>query len=258
MKRKLLLALIVLIALSAAALPAAGYFGGVGPMRDLINVRMAGHPGNAPAYDPENTERLVSSPFSGKKVFFLGSSVTLGYGSMGVSVADYFGRYASCEIVKEAVSGTTLTESGNSYVKRLKETKEEAVDLFVCQLSTNDATKKKPLGKVSEGYALGDFDTKTVAGAIEYIIVFAKEKWDCPVAFYTNAYYDSENYAEMVALLHEIQKKWDITVIDLYSEEALNRISEEERALYMTDDIHPSKAGYRDWWLPFFVDALKK
>ena len=37
---------------------------------------------------------------------------------------------------------------------------------------------------------------KTVAGSIEFIIAYAKEKWNCPVAFYTGTRYDSEAYAK--------------------------------------------------------------
>lgn len=47
--------------------------------------------------------------------------------------------------------------------------------MFVCQLSTNDATNGLPLGSVSSGRELNDFDTQTVAGAIEYIVCYAQE-----------------------------------------------------------------------------------
>ena len=43
-------------------------------------------------------------------------------------------------------------------------------DAFVCQLSTNDATKEMPLGVISDSFNMNDFDTQTVAGAIEYMM----------------------------------------------------------------------------------------
>ena len=106
-------------------------------------------------------------------------------------------------------------------------------EVFVCQLSTNDATKEMPLGEISEGFDLNDFDTQTIAGAIEYIIAYAKETWDCPVVFYTQAKYDSEHYGKMVDLLLEIQKKWDITVIDLWNDEEINNITDEQKEIYL-------------------------
>lgn len=48
-------------------------------------------------------------------------------------------------------------------------------DLFICQLSTNDATGRKPLGKIADSRDMNFFDTKTVAGAIEFIIAYAFE-----------------------------------------------------------------------------------
>ena len=39
-------------------------------------------------------------------------------------------------------------------------------------------------------------------------------------------------------------------MLDLWSDDAFNNISEEQRALYMKDKIHPYKSGYRDWWGP--------
>ena len=147
------------------------------------------------------------------------------------------------------MSGTTLvTSSPNSYVKRLDKIKTKKSDLFICQLSTNDASQKKPLGSVSASVQKEDFDTSTVAGATEYIIAYAKDKWNCPVTFYTNPKYDSDEYAAMVELLYKIRDKWGIRVVDLWTE--LPEITEEQRKLYMADAIHPTRAGYLEWWMP--------
>ena len=70
------------------------------------------------------------------------------------------------------------------------------------------------------------------------------------MVFYTNARYDSDAYPAMVSRLYEIAEKEDVGVLDLWSDDAFNSISEEQRALYMKDKIHPYKAGYRDWWGP--------
>ncbi len=51
--------------------------------------------------------------------------------------------------------------------------------------------------------------------------------------------------------------EWGITVIDLFYDVAFNDITSEERALYMDDEIHPTKAGYREWWLPRFEETLE-
>ena len=129
-------------------------------------------------------------------------------------------------------------------------------DAFVCQLSTNDATKEMPLGEISDSFNADDFDTQTIAGAIEFIISYAKETWNCPVIFYTQSKYDSEHYAKMVNLLYEIQKKWDISIIDFWNDAEINSITDDERKIYLVDHIHPTKAGYKEWWLPKFQECL--
>lgn len=215
--------------------------------------------GNKGQYSEVN-KMQTQSVLKGKTIIFLGSSVTFGYGSLGESFVDFLEASDGIIPIKEAVSGTTLADlKSSSYVSRMKTIDVSLkADAFICQLSTNDATKKVPLGEISEGFNLSEFDTKTVAGATEYIIAYAKKTWDCPVIFFTQAKYDSAEYEKMTELLYEIKEKWDIEIIDLWNNESINNISEEERKLYLVDSIHPTKAGYRDWWLPEFQSALYK
>ena len=122
--------------------------------------------------------------------------------------------------------------------------------MFICQLSTTDATGKRPLGKISGSTSLEEFDTSTVTGALEYIICYAQQTWGCPVVFFTGSRYDSIAYEAMVERLTELKDKYDICVLDLWHSDTFNDLTEEQRKIYMVDNIHPSKAGYRDWWGP--------
>lgn len=218
-----------------------------GPAKTLGNIRLMGMQGNAAEYDFSQIEPMENSPLEGKTVLFLGSSVTNGAAALQQSIPEYFAARMGCTAIREAVDGTTLCDTGsNSYVQRLLNniSRDQSIDLVVCQLSTNDATKQMPLGNI------GDGDTTTITGAIEFIIDYARETWDCPVVFYTNAHYDSKAYANMVDRLHEIAEHDGIGVLDLWSDDAFNNITDEQRAVYMYDSIHPYKAGYRDWWGP--------
>ncbi len=245
-KLKIVLSIILILVIIAG-----GY---VGNMLGVFNE------GNYGDFALKDTASVPDSPINGKTVIFLGSSVTFGYGSFGVSFADFLEKTDGITAVKEAVSGTTLVDiKSNSYVSRMKKIEKDInADAFVCQLSTNDATKEMPLGEISDGFDTDDFDTQTVAGAIEYIIAYAKETWNCPVVFYTQAKYDSGHYAKMVELLLEIQKKWNITLIDLWNNDEINSITDKERNIYLVDHIHPTKAGYKEWWLPEFQKCLYK
>lgn len=189
----------------------------------------------------------------GKTILFLGSSVTRGEASQGVSFADFLCERNGCKMIKEAVSGTTLVnDAPSSYVNRMEKLDIETADYFVCQLSTNDATQKKELGHVSNSMDISNFDTKTVAGAIEYIVAYVETKWNCPIVFYTNPQYDSEEYEKMVILLEEISEKWKFHVVNLWRNIDFNNVTDEERVLYMADPIHPTRDGYLKWWTPYF------
>lgn len=220
--------------------------------------------GNREDYSVASTQEIADSPLEGKVIFWLGSSVTEGASSGQESMADFLAKKHGAQCIKEAVSGTTLANrASSSYVSRLNQylaSDERAghVDAFICQLSTNDKGFPDGFGVVTPADVrdAAAFDTATTFGAMEYIIATAKDTWDCPVYFYTNPPMGDENYETMVQSLEEIAEKWGVTIIDLYRDQAFNDISEEERALYMADSIHPTKAGYREWWLPKFEETL--
>ncbi len=222
--------------------------------------------GNTEPYSAASTQRLADSPLAGKTYVFLGSSVTYGASAEGESMADFLAARHGAVCVKEAVSGTTLASpkgQGKSYVKRFERFLAggdcpEAVDAFICQLSTNDMKSPDRFGEITpeDIRDKASFNVATTFGAMEYIIALAKETWDCPVVFYTNCRMDQPDYLTMVEGLDRLQAKWDLTVIDLFRDEAFNDITPEQYSLYMADEIHPTRAGYREWWLPRFEAAL--
>ena len=258
---KIILSIVVVCILAVGIILAylVGAVGGGGPFEFVCKNKLKKMPGNAEKYSLENIEPLENSPLRGKRICYLGSSVTLGLYSMDVSFADYISYRNGCEYVKEAVSGTTLVDNGKtSYIQRMKNniSKDEKFDAFVCQLSTNDASKEMPIGELSSSENLEDFDTQTVTGAMEYIIVYAKQTWNCPVIFYTGTKYDSEQYQQMVDVLFELQDKYGIGVIDLWNDEEMNDVSDKEYKVYMADPVHPTQAGYLEWWTPKMEEYL--
>ena len=216
-----------------------------------------GHPGNDDRYDVSLVLPDYTSALRGKAIAFLGSSVTVGALSLGQACADYLARKDGVLAYKEAVSGTTLCNDehdGGSYVERMLTIPPEMhLDAFVCQLSTNDAWQGKPMGAVA---AQAPFDTATVAGAMQYVVQYARDTWGCPVLFYSGTYFESAEYAQMVELLDQVSTLMDVPVIDLYHDQQMRDVSPEDYALYMHDPVHPTKAGYELWWTPKFEEAL--
>lgn len=218
--------------------------------------------GNLPQFDPENYETNPDSPLKGLNIIQLGSSVTFGSGSMENSFVEFIAQMTGSEYVKEAVPGTTMsnlaTQADTSYINRMLENldPEMHADLFLCQLSTNDASKRVPLGEISDSEDPADYDLETVAGAIQYIITYARDTWNCPIMFYTGTKYSNEAYGEMVDLLLQIQEKYDIGVIDMYHD--LDTDVQLYNQYISFDGIHPTKRGYGQWWAPYMVQQIEQ
>ncbi|MBQ3371512.1 MAG: SGNH/GDSL hydrolase family protein [Anaerolineaceae bacterium] len=212
---------------------------------------------------PEKREIDPDDPLSGKTILWIGSSVTYGAHAGGhYSMVDAIqDRHPALICEKYAISATTLVNTGeDSYVGRLKRIpKSRTPDLIVVQLSTNDATTNKPFGEISDSTDIADFDDSTIAGAIETIIAYARDTFNCPVAFYSGSFCEKENYAEMVQLLLDIQKKWDICVVDLFHNEEMTAIyGSDLYNTYMFDEVHPTRAGYVEWWTPVMDAELSE
>lgn len=204
--------------------------------------------------DPED-------PLSGLDLIWIGSSVTYGAHASGhYSMVDAIqDNHPGTICEKYAISATTLVnQSDESYVARLKRIpKDKQPDLVIVQLSTNDATTGKEFGEIAEGFDAAEFDDTTIAGAIETIIAYAQETFGCRVVFYTGTYIEKEGYAEMVELLHAIQEKWGIGVIDMFNNDDMTALyGTEQYNSYMFDEVHPNKLGYVEWWTPVIEQGL--
>ena len=247
---------IILLVAVLTILVTLGVLGGafrIGPLAVFNDIPKMLMKGNAGEYDMSLVTQLDGNPLQGKNVLFLGSSVTYGAFSLQQGIPEYFAARFGCTVTKEAVSGTTLADTGSeSYVQRLLRNVDRDVpyQLFICQLSTNDAAKNVPLGTIADGFDRETFDTSTTTGAMEFIIAYARETWDCPVLFYTNCRYDSETYPAMMSRIKELQAKWGIGLLNLWDDDEFNTITAAQRKLWMADAVHPTKAGYRDWWCP--------
>lgn len=181
-----------------------------------------------------------------KNILFLGSSVTYGSASEGISFVDIIRNDYGAMCTKEAVSGTTLTDiNERSYISRLKKIDPSAnFDLFICQLSTNDAALNIPMRNIED--------------AIIFIVNYVKYTFSCPIIFYTGTYFESNNYKNMVELLYGLQAKYSFHVLDLYSDKDMLSVSKEDYLKYMSDPIHPTYSGYKEWWTPKFVSFIKE
>lgn len=236
---------------------------------------------NAAIYNPENCEKQTNV-LNGKTIYWLGSSVTKGVQSLNISFSEYIAHRNQVNSVKDAVSGSTMFGSftDRSFVARLKNGQifdySNPIDTFICQLSTNDAQTKNlvNLGSITGNDVIQseNFDTTTTLGAMEYIITYVKNTWNVPIYFLTNTYFADEglksmasvkgsDYKNLIDQTYSMLDKWnrlgyDVRLIDLFNDEQLNDISDQDYKFYMHDAVHPHKAGYLEWWVPAIEQRL--
>lgn len=215
--------------------------------------------GNATSFSPDLVAYNPISPLNGRRVAFLGSSITYGLFAKGVSFVDYLQAKDGLVATKEAVSGTTLAgEEVNGYLKRMKRrfTGQKEYDAFVCQLSTNDTRYGATIGQRTPEDQREGFDISTTLGAIEEICSYVQTTLHCPIIFYTclNAA-DDGTYAHLIDELKLLQKKWKSEIIDLFNNAGLNAATTAHPNA-MFDEVHPTQEGYLKLWLPVFEQKL--
>ena len=189
--------------------------------------------GNDSTYDFTCMEPLAGSPLRGGHIAVLGSSVARGEASEGWAVGEYLAARLGTQLTKEAVSGTTLADTGpQSYVRRLRRLDPDArYDLFLCQLSTNDATLRLPRGGIAPGRDPAEFDTSTTLGALETILEYALRTWHCPAAVFTGSRYDSKDYAALVAAQRQENAALEADIAAGPTDEKLEEIARDELGL---------------------------
>ncbi|WP_054723570.1 SGNH/GDSL hydrolase family protein [Lacticaseibacillus nasuensis] len=212
--------------------------------------------GNQPQYAPGAATLDPTSPLYGKRIVFLGSSITYGAAAHGRSFVDDLAASDGVIAGKLAISGTTLAgHEASSYVSRLAAFHPAVTpDAFVCQLSTNDGRQGKPLGMIAEP-GVTQFDADTTIGAIETIVSRVQRDWGCPILFYTCLLQPDADYSALIAALRQLQAKYHFAILDLHGDAALASATKQHPGA-MFDDAHPTQLGYSKLWTPLFRQAL--
>lgn len=214
------------------------------------------HPGNDPKYDPETLEQRKTA-LSDKRILWLGSSFSAGTGSGGTALTDYLKQINNTEIINESLAHSYLSSvTQNSAVKRFRSSLAliSHADYLVIEISPIDAEMTH--GNVSSSNDRFTFNIKTTIGALEYLIAYAKELWDPVIVLFTLPYCSDPSYEQLIRKVREVSDKWNVHLIDLYHDRTLENPDPVKRSLYMTDAVHPTKAGLRDWIVPYMQEKL--
>ena len=202
----------------------------------------------------------------GKKVIFLGDSITQGVGvsSPENRYTDVFARATGAVVLNYGVSGTRIARqkvpyfsSENAalerdYLVRLDEDiNDPSADLFVVFGGTNDFGH----GDASLG-SFYERDEYTFYGAMHSLVNKIANKYpEARIVFMTPLHRDKENspcneqgmphapLKDYVNAIREVCEYYSIPVLDLYKNSGMQPSIKIHKELYMPDGLHPSDKG---------------
>lgn len=199
----------------------------------------------------------------GKKVNFLGDSITYGYGTT-TPYHTYLQQIMFLNTVRNyGVSGSTISNVSYGMYSRATSMSTDADLVFVFG-GTNDFQQNVPLGSIyttdASGTKTATTDVTTFYGALNTLctnlisrypsksIVLAtplhREVYSTqPTEYQKNT--QGSYMSDYVQAVRDVGSFYSIPVCDLWSMSGLNPNRSELKSLYFTDGVHPKAAGHQ-------------
>ena len=209
------------------------------------------------------------SILSDKTALFVGDSITYGWDNAGGEHGGWVTRIAKLcgmKCVNAGVQGARISHTRfdkEPIVKQLSSSSGD-YDMIVMHGGVNDARADIPMGKmIEEGDT--DYRIRSFGGGLEDLFSTAKTLYpDAELFYITNFHLEGDqakqgytaDMGEYFALAEQICEKWDVTVIDLYNNTALNEKLECTTTKYLYDMLHPNAAGY-DIITPYILNEIE-
>ena len=204
-----------------------------------------------------------STALFGKNILILGDSVNSGAGWEGgfanLISEDFFG----VSVRNASVSGQKF--SGEQiYYQLVREYQNGFIpDYIVFDGGGNDMLANVTTGEVDLDTYSVNFDTNTIAGAFEHLVVNAQKFIPNAKLIFVNLYKLNPVAAEVTYskqrevwnLLHKACEKYGVYYVDLYNKSNFTPAIQEQWDNFMFDWIHINESGYRRFW-PLIKNAL--
>ena len=201
---------------------------------------------------------------NGKKVLFLGDSITEGHGTSSIEnrYTDVFARLSGAEVFNYGIGGTRIARQHKPTLDKPRHdlnfvdrslTMNDDADLIVVFGGTNDYNHgDAPIG------CFEDRCDTTFYGAMHTLICNLYNKYpQTRVIFMTPLHRLVESHTtkmqnnrfvtlkDYVSVIKEVCEYYGVPTLDLYSISGLQPNVEINRELYMTDGLHPTDLGAR-------------
>jgi len=197
---------------------------------------------------------FCGDPLAGKKIAFLGDSITAGNGGSpssedrGVSYTDFIAQYTSAEIVNLGIGGTPMEggENDDAIVHRFENIPRDT-DIIVLFAGINDM-----FAGVEHFGTPEDLEEGTYWGDVTQIFEKIRQLYpdaDVHVVItYPNEMeeyreYSGETWQRYADVQIELSKRYGYRVINLYEEGFLDSSDFKVRNHFFRDDIHPNDQG---------------
>lgn len=193
-------------------------------------------------------------PLKGKKIAFLGDSITAGTGGTltpdgsGMNYTDFIANYTSAKIVNLGHGGSPIQGKDNNYavVYRYQDIPKDS-DIIVIFAGINDLFEgSESFGSLEHperGTYCGDTLTtfqmirKRHPGAEVHVVITYPNKME------DYKEYTGESFQDYADIQIELAEKYDFNVINLYEEGFLDSHDSRVRNAFFKDDIHPDDLG---------------
>lgn len=216
--------------------------------------------GNNKQYNAETLQKNDDSVMQGDSYVFLGSDFTFGAKSGGQSFVDYLKAVDGIKVKKYGGEDYKLNgKDENTLVYTFNKAVKKSVNpkVVFCEVPVCNASGRQKNGELTNSYYIGDYDTTTLYGAMEYICARAELNWGCKVVFITCPSNDEKKYAEVVNAANAVAEKWGTKVINFYNNDEIS-FDKKEKRLYLVDDSSPTKAGYNSVYGPKVEEFIQR
>lgn len=194
---------------------------------------------------------LNTKDFSGKKIAFLGDSITYGTGSTTYvdghvqGYPDFVAEYLGCDARVFAMPGATVGRYNDYVVASYVSMIPKDVDAVIVLAGVNDYFS------FNDRYIEDSCEDGDYKGEINYFMNSLRGQCpDQPIYFmtiYSNRCEENTPGTELTKFMNyqkEAAANYDIKIIDLYAEGYMDNHDDTSLLAYFSDSIHPNENGY--------------
>ena len=221
----------------------------------------------------------IESPINHKSVYAFGDSIVYGHTAPKQSFMRLISNDYSIKLNMMAKNGATIMPSNNQILNQINNAPDIAPDIVLFEGYTNDAYGSEETDSFNSGGAnrdvtqcygeitadgITEFDANTFCGAFEQTIYTMKQKWQTSKFVFVTIHKSGARNREIQKKLHDLSvaicKKWNVEVVDMFADSALDTTDTAQMLKYMIGGkgSHPNVSACKEFYIPAVVEKLER